>query len=104
MIMTITGVLNHTGFEIYPKGLASGRWGRYVIGATHHSLHHRKFHRNYGLYVSVLDHWFGTEDPDYAETYKKVVARRVPYLIEVCQPRADGLKRCSAVQIDTKPP
>ncbi|MCB0416601.1 MAG: sterol desaturase family protein [Bdellovibrionaceae bacterium] len=76
-IMTVTGVLNHTGYEIYPKKLATSRMGRYVIGATHHYLHHRKFHCNFGLYVSVLDHWFGTEDPQYVATYQKVIARRL---------------------------
>ncbi|MCB0405243.1 MAG: sterol desaturase family protein [Bdellovibrionales bacterium] len=76
MVMTVTGVVNHMGYEIYPKGLATGRFGRYVIGATHHYLHHKKCHYNFGLYVNVLDHWFHTEDPDYVQTYQKVVARR----------------------------
>jgi sterol desaturase/sphingolipid hydroxylase (fatty acid hydroxylase superfamily) len=59
-IMTISATINHAGVEIYPKGKL-GRWmSRYIIGATHHDVHHRKFLCNFGLYFTLWDIWMGT--------------------------------------------
>lgn len=61
IIMTISATINHAGVEVYPTG-KYGRWfGRLVIGATHHDVHHRKFLCNYGLYFTLWDRWMGTE-------------------------------------------
>jgi lathosterol oxidase len=58
LIMSITGMLNHLGFELYPPFLER-RWG--IISAHHHQHHHRKYNSNFGLYVTWWDHLMGTE-------------------------------------------
>jgi sterol desaturase/sphingolipid hydroxylase (fatty acid hydroxylase superfamily) len=60
-IMTLNGVVNHTGYEIYPKRWMRGWFGRHVITATHHNLHHTRFACNYGLYFRFWDKLMGTD-------------------------------------------
>ncbi|MEM8929364.1 MAG: sterol desaturase family protein [Bacteroidota bacterium] len=74
LIMTVTATVNHAGVEIYPNG-RYGKWfGKLVIGATHHDLHHRRFLCNYGLYFTIWDRLMGTER--YAKNTK--VPNKVP--------------------------
>jgi len=64
LIMTISATINHAGVEIYPSG-KYGKWfGHWIIGATHHDQHHRKFNYNFGLYFTFWDKWMGTESPE----------------------------------------
>ena len=64
VIMTISATINHAGVEIYPSG-KYGKWfGKWVIGASHHDKHHRKFNYNFGLYFTFWDRWMGTESPE----------------------------------------
>ena len=62
-IMTLTSVINHLDIEIYPKGTLKNAFGKWWIGASHHSLHHQKFTCNYGLYFTFWDKWMKTESP-----------------------------------------
>jgi len=60
-LMTFSAIINHAGVEIYPrKGFLNG-FRKYVIGATHHDLHHRFAQKNYGLYFTFWDRWMNTE-------------------------------------------
>jgi Delta7-sterol 5-desaturase len=34
---------------------------KYINGPTSHSLHHRKYQGNFGLYVNWWDKWMGTD-------------------------------------------
>ena len=61
LIMTISATINHAGVEIYPNGRYSRWFGKLVIGATHHDVHHRRFLCNYGLYFTIWDRLMGTE-------------------------------------------
>ena len=61
IIMTVSATINHAGVEIYPRGKYGNWFGRLVIGASHHDVHHRKFLCNYGLYFTLWDRWMGTE-------------------------------------------
>lgn len=61
LLMTISSVINHLDIEIYPKMLRRNPVGRWLIGATHHHLHHREFKTNYGLYFTFWDKWMNTE-------------------------------------------
>lgn len=72
IVMSITSVINHLGFEIYPKKsyLLFGKW---VIGASHHSLHHTLFKYNFGLFFTFWDHIAGTESPGFEGVYKELV-------------------------------
>ncbi|RYZ22213.1 MAG: sterol desaturase family protein [Chitinophagaceae bacterium] len=70
-IMTFSSVINHLDIEVYPKGAIGRLFGRFLIGATHHSLHHKQFRYNYGLYFTFWDKWKHTESPLYAGLYEE---------------------------------
>jgi len=70
-IMTLSSVVNHLDIEIYPRGFHRHLLGRWLIGATHHALHHRQFRYNYGLYFTFWDKWKGTESPVYEELFEE---------------------------------
>lgn len=60
-IMTVMGVTNHMGWEMFPRGLVHGPIGKWLITASHHELHHQKYRCNYGLYFRHWDRWCGTD-------------------------------------------
>ncbi|WP_265571365.1 sterol desaturase family protein [Sphingomicrobium nitratireducens] len=60
-VMTVMGVTNHMGWELFPRGLVHGLFGRGLITASHHELHHQKYRCNYGLYFRFWDHLCGTD-------------------------------------------
>jgi len=66
-IMTFSSVINHLDIELYPENFHRHFFGKWLIGATHHSLHHKQFKYNYGLYFTVLDKWHKTESPAYED-------------------------------------
>lgn len=70
-IMTFSSVINHLDIEVYPKGFHKHAFGRWLIGATHHSLHHKQFRYNYGLYFTFWDKWKGTESPLYHQLFEE---------------------------------
>ena len=70
-IMTFSSVINHLDIEVYPKGFTKNVFGRWLIGATHHSLHHKQFKYNYGLYFTFWDKWKGTESPLYEGLFEE---------------------------------
>ena len=59
--MTFFGVTNHMGWELFPKAWLDGWFGRTVITASHHHLHHRHYRCNYGLYFRFWDRLCGTD-------------------------------------------
>lgn len=69
-LMTFSSVINHLDIEIYPKKFNRHFIGRWLIGATHHSLHHKQFRYNYGLYFTFWDKWKRTESPLYNDTFE----------------------------------
>lgn len=60
-IMTLMGVTNHMGWEVFPPGLVNGPLGRWLITATHHQRHHVEYRGNYGLYFRIWDRICGTD-------------------------------------------
>ena len=60
-IMTIMGVTNHMGWEMFPRRLVHGLAGRWLITATHHHAHHQLYRGNYGLYFRFWDRICGTD-------------------------------------------
>lgn len=60
-IMTVMGVTNHMGWEIFPRSLVHGSFGRWIITATHHHRHHQSYRGNYGLYFRFWDRACGTD-------------------------------------------
>ena len=70
-IMTLSSVINHLDIEIYPANFHRHFLGRWFIGATHHSLHHKQFKYNYGLYFTFWDKWKKTESPLYDSSFRQ---------------------------------
>ena len=60
-IMTLMGVTNHMGWEIFPRALVRSRIGGWLITASHHQRHHEAYSCNYGLYFRVWDKLCGTD-------------------------------------------
>jgi len=59
--MTAAAVVNHAGKEIWPKRWLERAPLRWLITATHHDAHHKRYRSNYGLYFRYWDQWMGTE-------------------------------------------
>ena len=70
-LMTLTSAVNHLNTELYPRDFNRHWFGRWWIGATHHSLHHAQFRHNFGLYFTFWDKWMRTESPDYQALFDK---------------------------------
>ncbi len=60
-VMTVMGVTNHMGWEMFPSALVRGPAGRWLITASHHDQHHRHYGSNYGLYFRFWDRLCGTD-------------------------------------------
>jgi Delta7-sterol 5-desaturase len=60
-IMTVMGVTNHMGWEMFPRALVHSRAGHWLITASHHHLHHERYRCNYGLYFRFWDRLCGTD-------------------------------------------
>jgi len=60
-IMTVMGVTNHMGWELFPRWIVHGPAGRWLITATHHQQHHARYRCNYGLYFRLWDRLCGTD-------------------------------------------
>jgi sterol desaturase/sphingolipid hydroxylase (fatty acid hydroxylase superfamily) len=61
LVMTVMGVTNHMGWEIFPRALVHSRAGGWLITASHHQRHHENYRCNYGLYFRVWDRLCGTD-------------------------------------------
>lgn len=69
-IMTFSSVINHLEIEVYPKRFNKHFIGRWMIGATHHSLHHKQFRYNFGLYFTFWDKLGSTESPKFDTVFE----------------------------------
>ena len=54
-IMTVMGVTNHMGWEMFPRRLVHSAVGNWLITASHHQRHHDEYRCNYGLYFRFWD-------------------------------------------------
>ncbi|MGB7373619.1 sterol desaturase family protein [Pontixanthobacter sp.] len=54
-IMTVMGVTNHMGWEMFPRAIVHSRLGNWLITASHHQRHHEAYSCNYGLYFRFWD-------------------------------------------------
>jgi len=61
LIMTVMGISNHMGWEMFPRLVVNGTLGKYLITATHHQKHHDAYRGNYGLYFRFWDKMCGTD-------------------------------------------
>lgn len=60
-VMTVMGVTNHMGWEVFPRFIWNGPLGEWLITASHHQRHHTEYRGNYGLYFRVWDRLCGTD-------------------------------------------
>jgi len=72
--MIVRNVIGHSGFELFPRGIAAHRVFGILTTNTHHDLHHSAKAGNYGLYFTWWDRICGTENPDYRKTFARVTA------------------------------
>lgn len=72
-IMTVMGVTNHMGWEIFPRAMWQGRLGGWLITASHHQRHHERYGCNFGLYFRFWDRLCGTDDGvgDFAKAHAR---------------------------------
>lgn len=73
--MMAYNVYGHLGFELYPRGFAKTRLGKWVNTSVNHNNHHQFVHGNYGLYFLWWDRWMGTLRPDYEANFEAVKLR-----------------------------
>ena len=76
VVMTVSATVNHAGIEIYPSGKL-GKWmGKWMVGSTHHHVHHTKFRYNFGLYFTFWDKLMKTENEGFQEDYQEIIKKR----------------------------
>lgn len=61
LIMTIMGITNHMGWEMFPRRLVHSPLGGWLITASHHQRHHEHYQCNFGLYFRFWDRLCGTD-------------------------------------------
>lgn len=61
LVMTVMGVTNHMGWEMFPRCLVEGGGGKWLITASHHQRHHDRYDCNFGLYFRHWDRICGTD-------------------------------------------
>jgi Delta7-sterol 5-desaturase len=70
VVMSLGALVHHFGVRLFADS-AFGRWlGGWMVGCTHHWLHHRKYSVHYGLYFTFWDRLLGTQYEGYAEVLK----------------------------------
>lgn len=69
MAMTGWSIWNHLGYELFPASFSSHWLGKWFIGSTHHAVHHRRYAVHYGLYFTLWDRVFKTQDPNYESQF-----------------------------------
>lgn len=76
-VMTVMGVTNHMGWEVFPSWMWRGRLGGWIITASHHQRHHERYGCNYGLYFRFWDRLCGTDQGvgDFERDHRKARAR-----------------------------
>ncbi len=65
LTMTFWAVVNHLGLELFDSSLVRHWLGKWFIGSTYHSIHHRKYTVHYGLYFTFWDRLLDTYDSNY---------------------------------------
>jgi len=76
VIMTVSAVVNHLDIEIFPENFDQHWLGKWLIGATHHSLHHSEFTTNYGLYFTFWDKLMHTESRKYERLFREKTSKK----------------------------
>jgi sterol desaturase/sphingolipid hydroxylase (fatty acid hydroxylase superfamily) len=76
-LMTISAIINHAGEEIYPRWFRRHPIARWLIGSTHHDLHHKEFNSNFGLCFTLWDWWMNTESRTYQDQFRRNTSKNI---------------------------
>lgn len=76
LLMTVSAIINHAGIEIFPGSSKKHRLANWIIGSTHHELHHKEFKSNYGLYFTFWDKWMQTESKKFESRFRENTVSR----------------------------
>ncbi|MHA7820705.1 MAG: sterol desaturase family protein [Erythrobacter sp.] len=60
-VATVMGVVNHMGWEMFPRRFVHSPFGAVLITASHHEKHHEDYRCNFGLYFRFWDRLCGTD-------------------------------------------
>ena len=71
--MTVWAIVNHLGLDRLPVCFPHHWLGRWLIGPAHHSIHHRRSDRHFGLYFTFWDWILATEDPIYESQLRRAL-------------------------------
>ena len=63
--MTVWAVVNHLKLDLFPPNFPHHWLGKWFIGPAHHSIHHHRFSKHYGLYLTIWDKLLSTNDKNY---------------------------------------
>ncbi|NJM76461.1 MAG: sterol desaturase family protein [Acaryochloridaceae cyanobacterium RU_4_10] len=63
--MTIWATIDHLDIDLLPTSFPHHWFGKWFIGPAHHSIHHHKYSKHYGLYFTFWDKMLGTQDSNY---------------------------------------
>jgi len=74
--MIAYNVYGHLGYELYPKGFAKHRIGKWINTSVSHNQHHQFFKGNYGLYFTIWDRLMGTLRKDYEQRFDEIASRK----------------------------
>jgi sterol desaturase/sphingolipid hydroxylase (fatty acid hydroxylase superfamily) len=69
--MTAWAVLNHLGLSQLPSTFPHHWLGKWFIGPAHHSIHHLRYTKHYGLYFVFWDKLLNTQDLNYLKAISK---------------------------------
>ena len=65
IVMTMGALIHHFGVRLF-EDTAFGKWlGSWMVGCTHHWLHHRQYTAHYSLYFTFWDKILGTQYEGY---------------------------------------
>lgn len=68
-------VMGHSGHELLPKWFIRHPLFKWFNTSTHHHMHHRFNHHNFGLYFNIWDRLLKTNHPRYFDTFDEVQSR-----------------------------
>lgn len=70
--LLLVSLVAHSGYEFFPPGFTRHPLTRWLGTSTHHNMHHRYFHWNFGIVFNFWDRVMGTNHPDYHATFDAV--------------------------------
>lgn len=74
IVMTLGALIHHFGLRLFESS-ALGDWlGSWIVGPTHHWLHHRKYTVHYSLYFTFWDKLLGTQYAGYENVFSPSVS------------------------------